>query len=116
MSVLLEVCVDTITGARSAMRGSAGRVELCSALSEGGLTPSSGLMQAAAALDIPCYAMIRPRSGLFRFSPDEVEIMLADIRAAIARTLQRVVVRQLLLGDLRGVGILLVVYLTVFLG
>ena len=82
MSVLLEVCVDTIAGAHAAMRGGAGRVELCSALSEGGLTPSTGLMQAAAALDIPCYAMIRPRSGLFHFSPEEIDIMRADIRAA----------------------------------
>ena len=39
-------------------------------------------MQAAAQLAVPCFAMIRPRSGLFRFSDVEVRIMLADIRAA----------------------------------
>ncbi len=79
---MLEVCVDTIAGARAALRGGAGRVELCSSLSEGGLTPSAGLMQAAAALPIPCYAMIRPRCGLFHFSDDEVDIMISDIAAA----------------------------------
>ena len=91
MSILLEVCVDTIAGAKAAMRGGAGRVELCSALSEGGLTPSFGLMQAASALDIPCYAMIRPRSGLFGFSTDDIDIMCADIRAARSAGLAGVV-------------------------
>ena len=76
---MLEVCVDTIDGVIAAMNGGAGRVELCSSLSEGGLTPSAGLMQAAAALPIPCYAMIRPRSGLFEYSDDEARIMIADI-------------------------------------
>ena len=76
---MLEVCVDTIDGVIAAMNGGAGRVELCSSLSEGGLTPSAGLMHAAAALPIDCYAMIRPRSGLFEFSGAEAKIMLADI-------------------------------------
>ncbi len=79
---MLEVCVDTIDGVIAAMKGGAGRVELCSSLSEGGLTPSLGLMRAAAALPLPCYAMIRPRSGLFGFSETEAKIMLADIAFA----------------------------------
>ncbi|WIY23662.1 copper homeostasis protein CutC [Parasedimentitalea psychrophila] len=76
---MLEVCVDTIDGVMAAMQGGAGRVELCSSLSEGGLTPSAGLMRAAADLPIPCYAMIRPRGGLFGFSEAEARVMLADI-------------------------------------
>lgn len=80
--VILEVCVDTIDGARAAERGGADRIELCSSLSEGGLTPTAGLMRAAAMLPVPCYAMIRPRSGLFHFSDVEVDIMLADIAVA----------------------------------
>lgn len=76
---MLEVCVDSIDGAIAAMKGGAKRVELCSSLSEGGLTPSAGLMLAAAALPVPCYAMIRPRSGLFEFSETEVRIMHSDI-------------------------------------
>ena len=78
----LEICVDTLEGAIAAMNGGATRIELCSSLSEGGLTPSLGLMRAASKLPIPCYAMIRPRSGLFHFSDDDVEIMLHDVAAA----------------------------------
>ncbi len=88
---VLEICVDSIDGAIAAMNGGAGRVELCSSLSEGGLTPSAGLMRAAAALAVPCYAMIRPRSGLFVYSEAEVEIMLADIAMAQAAGLEGVV-------------------------
>lgn len=78
----LEVCVDTIEGVLAAKAGGAARVELCAALSEGGLTPPLGLMRAAVQVDIPCYAMMRPRSGLFDFSPAEVAMMRDDIRAA----------------------------------
>lgn len=89
--VKLEICVDTIDGARAAEAGGADRVELCSALSEGGLTPSVGLMKAAADLSVPVYAMIRPRSGLFHFTEDEEAVMLADIAAAKAAGLAGVV-------------------------
>jgi len=78
---MLEVCVDTIEGAYAAATGGAARVELCSSLSEGGLTPSRGLMKAVADLPIPACAMIRPRSGLFHFSQAEERIMLSDIDA-----------------------------------
>lgn len=78
----LEVCVDTIEGVLAAKAGGAARVELCAALSEGGLTPSGGLMRAASHAGIPCYAMIRPRSGLFHFSADEERIMQSDIALA----------------------------------
>ena len=88
---LLEVCVDTAEGLAAAIVGGADRVELCSALSEGGLTPSAGLMQAAAALPVPVYAMIRPRAGLFQFSAGDTAIMLADIAAARAAGLAGVV-------------------------
>ena len=82
MAVDLEVCVDTIDGVAAAQAGGAARVELCAALSEGGLTPSLGLMREAARFDVPCYAMIRPRAGLFCYSQAEVAVMIADVEAA----------------------------------
>jgi len=80
--VLVEICVDTFEGCLVAVEGGADRIELCASLSEGGLTPSAGLMKQAADLPIPVYAMIRPRSGLFHFSDAEVDIMRRDIQAA----------------------------------
>jgi len=81
-AILLEVCVDDIAGLEAAVIGGADRVELCSALPLGGLTPSVGLMEVAATFDIPANAMIRPRAGDFVYSEEEVDIMLADIEAA----------------------------------
>ena len=74
--------LELILSGNAAIAGGAGRIELCSSLSEGGLTPSRGLMQAAAKLGVPCRAMIRPRSGLFHFADEDTEVMLADIAAA----------------------------------
>ncbi len=78
----LEVCVDTFEGVMAAKDGGADRIELCASLSEGGLTPSAGLMQAAALSGIPCHAMIRPRAGDFTCSQHDIEIMAHDISAA----------------------------------
>lgn len=80
--VLLEVCVDDPAGLAEAVAGGADRVELCAALGLGGLTPTFGLMQMAAACGVPCYPIIRPRSGDFVFTAAEVAVMCADIRAA----------------------------------
>lgn len=80
--MLLEVCVDDVAGLSAAISGGADRIELCSALSVGGLTPSAGLMQEAAARDVPCYAMIRPAAGSFRYSRADVRVMKADIERA----------------------------------
>ena len=66
----------------AAVQGGADRIELCSSLAEGGLTPSFGLMQSAAKLPVPCVAMIRPSAGNFQFKTSDVDIMLADIDAA----------------------------------
>ncbi|MCK8484744.1 copper homeostasis protein CutC [Aliiroseovarius sp. S2029] len=88
----LEICVDTIDGAIAAQAGGADRIELCAALSEGGLTPSAGLMVAVSRLDIPCYAMIRPRSGLFVYSDADVQVMLDDIAAVKEADLAGVVI------------------------
>ncbi|GAB6261623.1 copper homeostasis protein CutC [Photobacterium sp. R1] len=88
----LEVCIDNIESLHAAQQGGATRIELCSSLSLGGLTPSAGFMRQAARLSsVPVYAMIRPRQGDFLFSGEDMEIMLADIHAARQAGLQGVV-------------------------
>lgn len=77
--ILLEVCVDDVAGLEAAIEGGADRIELCSALALGGLTPSPGLMSLAGRSPVPCYAMIRPRAGDFVYTSQELAIMEEDI-------------------------------------
>lgn len=78
----LEICVDDAKGLAAAIAGGADRVELCSVLELGGLTPMPGLLALAAKAPVPVRAMIRPRAGDFVFDADDVEAMLGDIDAA----------------------------------
>ena len=83
MTMILEVCAGDIAGVEAAARGGAARVELCSALDCGGLTPSAGMI--AEALRVPglsVHVLIRPREGDFVYSRREVDVMLADIAEA----------------------------------
>ncbi len=89
--ILLEVCVDNVHGLAFAVAGGADRIELCAALEVGGLTPSPGLMRAAAGSPVPVHAMVRPRAGHFRYDAGEVAVMLGDIDAVHAAGLQGVV-------------------------
>lgn len=90
--ILLEVCVDDATGIAAAAEGGADRIELCAALSLGGLTPSAGLMALAAEAPLPAMAMIRPRAGDFIWSHGEVRAMKAEIAAVRAFGLAGVVI------------------------
>lgn len=83
--------MDDIAGLDAAIEGGADRIELCSALGIGGLTPSAGLMSAAQRSPVPCYAMIRPRAGDFVYSAQELDIMTNDIYFAASSGLAGVV-------------------------
>jgi copper homeostasis protein len=83
-NVLLEICCGSIDDAIAAEKGGADRVELCSALFLGGLTPSVGTIQEATRrLKIPVMVMVRPRGGGFAYSEAEMASMERDTEAAL---------------------------------
>ncbi len=81
--ILLEICVASLDYARAAERAGADRIELCSDLDCGGVTPSARLMEAAREeLQIPIHVLIRPRAGDFAYSAREFLTMRKAIEKA----------------------------------
>lgn len=77
---ILEVCAGDIDSVYAAAEGGASRVELCSALGEGGVTPSAGFIREARKVKgLGLNVLIRPRGGDFVYTPQEVDCMVADI-------------------------------------
>ena len=82
MNRILEVCVDSYASAVAAIAGGADRLELCSALSVGGLTPSAALLrQIRKGSDIPIRCLMRPRGGDFFYTPEEIQQMAMEMAA-----------------------------------
>ncbi|EKK5267738.1 copper homeostasis protein CutC [Cronobacter dublinensis] len=77
---LLEICCYSLACAVTAQEAGADRIELCSAVNEGGLTPSAGVLKGARAqLTLPVHPIVRPRGGDFCYRADEFATMLDDI-------------------------------------
>lgn len=81
MQRTLEICVDSLASARAAIQGGADRLELCSALAVGGLTPYGALLQQIREeSDIEIRCLMRPRPGDFLYTVDQIYLMAAQIR------------------------------------
>jgi len=80
---LVEAAVDTLQSALVAERAGARRIELCASLSDGGTTPSAGLISAVIEqVRIPVFVLIRPRGGGFSYSNDDIAVMRRDVDVA----------------------------------
>lgn len=77
----VEVCANSYQSCLAARLGGADRVELCASMSEGGTTPSYGTICKARDIEgLRLHVLIRPRGSDFYYTPDEVDIMMKDIR------------------------------------
>ena len=85
----LEICTDSPAGVAAAIAGGADRIELCSALEIGGLTPSAGLVaevrDATRSAGVALVAMVRPRGGDFTYDDAELALAIAEAQALIAQ-------------------------------
>ena len=78
--MIIEICANSYQSAINAEKAGAHRIELCSELAVGGITPSYGLIKKVIeTLSIPVFVLIRPRSGDFMYSTEEFEIMKKNI-------------------------------------
>lgn len=92
MSVLVEACCNSVDDVVEAEKAGCSRVELCSAISLGGLTPSIGAVRACKKLTkIPIMAMLRPRSGGFCYTDTEFNQMIEDAKSFIAEGVEGLV-------------------------
>ena len=79
--MLVEVCANSLQSAINAELAGADRIELCSELAVGGITPSYGLLKLVREkVNIPINVLIRPRSGDFTYSDDEFQIMKSNVK------------------------------------
>ena len=102
---LVEAAVETLHSALAAERAGAGRIELCASLSDGGTTPSAGLIAAVAErVRIPVFVLIRPRGGGFVYSDDEIGVMLRDIKLGSTLGIDGIVIGVLTPENLVDVG------------
>ena len=78
--ITFELCAETLAACLAAREGGAHRIELCSALSEEGLTPSHALIRAAVEQSgLPIYILLRPRGGDFVYSDEDFRLIREDL-------------------------------------
>ncbi|XP_018021285.1 copper homeostasis protein cutC homolog isoform X2 [Hyalella azteca] len=96
----VEICVDNLESCLAAAEGGCSRIELCSSLAEGGLTPTPAFLVAAKKLiSVPIFCMVRCRGGDMVYSDTEAELLLHE-----AEDLVRAGADGLVFGALRSDG------------
>ena len=81
MNYVIEIATGDFSSTQAAVKGGADRIELCTALAEGGITPSQGLIRKCRdSFDVDLFPIIRPRGGDFLYSDEEFDIMMKDIK------------------------------------
>lgn len=81
--VIFELCAETLDACRVARAGGAHRIELCTDLRVGGLTPALSLLQAAlACTDLPVHVLLRPTAASFVYSPEVYAAIANSMREA----------------------------------
>ncbi|MET8610278.1 copper homeostasis protein CutC [Streptomyces misionensis] len=91
----MEIAVTSPAGARTARERGADRVELCTGLELGGLTPSAAAVESVAAAGLPAHALVRCRPGDFVYDAEEIALMVAEVRSVVASGAAGVVVGAL---------------------
>ncbi|CAF0769500.1 unnamed protein product [Rotaria sp. Silwood1] len=100
----MEVCVDSFESALAAIQGGAQRIELCSSLEQGGLTPSLGLLRLIRrrlSSELIIFIMIRCRPGDFIYDDNDLSVMEEEIRLFIESNQQ---INGFVLGTLNSDG------------
>ena len=77
--MIIEICCDGIEAAKKAVEAGVKRIELCSDLSIGGITPPYSEIDVAAKLGTAVNVLVRPRGGDFVYNEAEIEKMLREI-------------------------------------
>lgn len=91
MRVLIEAAIDSLAAAKQALAEGADRLELCSNIAVGGLTPTAALVRQCLTLGVPCMAMARPRAGDFVYGGADLQQLMADVAALRAAGVQGIV-------------------------
>jgi copper homeostasis protein len=78
--MLIECIATTFEDAKRLEQLGADRIELVSSLTEGGLTPSFGLIEKVVKdINIPVNVMVRPHAQSFCYTDDEIQIIKRDV-------------------------------------
>jgi copper homeostasis protein len=81
LKYIIEIATTDFTTTRSAVEGGADRIELCAALTEGGITPSFGtIKQCRESFNVQLFPIIRSRSGDFLYSEEEFQVMIHEVK------------------------------------